>query len=267
MINILDEKQDKALSELVRSIGSPIFPEVLGYFVSKLIDFDNLIFLVYYKDYRPEELYRESNDPIVYKNMQSHYIKAAYLLDPFYHMVRSGIQTGAYGLFELAPDQFKSTSYFSEYYFDTNLIDEFALFAPLSHEMTLTACFGRDKKYGAPFKKVELKRIKKIKHVLSALCAQHWCDFQPKEKTNITLPPLQERLRVVVLNQCDIRLSPRQAEVALYILQGHSSLSISLHLNISKETVKVFRRQLYAKCNISSQAELFSLLMPLLAMI
>lgn len=267
MINISNERQDKALSELVRSIGSPIFPEVLGYFVSKFIEFDNLIVLVYYKDYRPEELYRESNDPVVYETMQSHYIKAAYLLDPFYHMVRNGIQTGIYSLFELAPDKFKSSNYFTEYYSGTNLIDEFSLFSCLGHDMTLTACFGRDKKYGSPFKKVELDRIKKIKHVLSALCTQHWRDFQPKEKTNITLPPLQERLRGVVLNQCDIRLSPRQAEVALYILQGHSSLSISLHLNISIETVKVFRKQLYTKCNISSQAELFSLLMPLLAII
>ena len=67
--------------------------------------------------------------------------------------------------------------------------------------------------------------------------------------------------------QHGISLSPRQAEVALYILQGHSSLSISLNLNISKETVKVFRKQLYSKCNISSQAELFALLMPIFSML
>ena len=61
MFTLSDEKQDKALSELVRLIGSPIFPEALGDFVSKLVDFDNLIFLVYNKDRRPEELYRESH--------------------------------------------------------------------------------------------------------------------------------------------------------------------------------------------------------------
>jgi len=38
-----------------------------------------------------------------------------------------------------------------------------------------------------------------------------------------------------------------------------------LHLDVSLQTVKVFRRQLYAKCCISSQAELFALLMPLFA--
>ncbi len=61
-----------------------------------------------------------------------------------------------------------------------------------------------------------------------------------------------------------VSLSPRQAEIALLILRGHSSVSIGLRLGISAQTVKVFRKQLYRKCGISSQAELFSLLMPLL---
>ena len=55
-----------------------------------------------------------------------------------------------------------------------------------------------------------------------------------------------------------------QAEVALLILRGHSSVSIGLRLGISPQTVKVFRKQLYRKCGISSQAELFALLVPLL---
>ena len=63
-----------------------------------------------------------------------------------------------------------------------------------------------------------------------------------------------------------VALSPRQAEIALLILRGHSSVSIGLRLGISAQTVKVFRKQLYRKCRISSQAELFSLLMPLLSL-
>ena len=61
-----------------------------------------------------------------------------------------------------------------------------------------------------------------------------------------------------------VGLSRRQAEVALMILRGHSSVSIGLGLGISPQTVKVFRKQLYRKCGISSQAELFTLLLPLL---
>lgn len=264
MLNI---KQDKALAEMVRSVGSANFPETLGYFVGKLVEFDNLIVIAYHKDHHPEELYRECNDPMVYQNMQSHYVKAAYLLDPFYHMVNNGIQTGIHRMFDSAPDQFKHTSYFCEYYHDTTLTDELALFSRLGHETTLTACFGRDKTSGKSFTKAELKKLKSFEYVLSSLCELHWRGYQPKEGKNIALPPVTKRLQVAMKVQHGIALSPRQTEVALYILQGHSSLSISLNLQISKETVKVFRKQLYAKCNICSQAELFALLMPVFSML
>ncbi|CAM3612049.1 response regulator FixJ [Vibrio aerogenes CECT 7868] len=267
MSRIFDVRLDKAMADLVNASGSANFPEALSYFVARQVHFDNLIIIVYHKDHTPQELYRESEDPLVYEKMQTHYLSGAYMLDPFYHVVRSGIQTGIHSIFDLAPDQFKFTSYFNEYYDKTTLIDEFALFAPLGLETTLTACFGRDESRGTKFSKTELKHIRSFEKVLSALCTQHWKDYQPKEGKNISLPPVTERLRDAVFTQHDISLSPRQAEVALHILQGHSSLSISLNLNISKETVKVFRKQLYAKCQISSQAELFALLMPVISSI
>lgn len=261
------QKQDKALSEIVRSLNNANFPEALGHFVKKIIDFDNLIIIAYHRDINPEELYRECNNPIVYKNMQSHYLKAAYLLDPFYHAINNGIQTGVHCIFDLAPDQFKQTSYFAEYYRETTLVDEFCLFSRISHDTTLTACFGRDKTSGIRFNKPELKKIKSYENVLSALCEYHWKSYQPKEGKNVVLPPIEQRLIATLKEKHGISLSPRQAAVALYILQGHSSLSISLNLNISKETVKVFRKQLYSKCNISSQAELFALLIPIFSML
>ena len=48
------------------------------------------------------------------------------------------------------------------------------------------------------------------------------------------------------------------------MLKGNSSVSIGLKLGVSPQTVKVFRKQLYRKCDISSQAELFTMLLPLL---
>jgi len=266
-INALSQKQDKGLAEVVRSIGNANFPEALSDFIGKTVPFDNLMIIVYHKDHNPEELYRESIDPLVYKAMESHYINAAYLLDPFYHMIRNGIQSGIHCIFDLAPDQFKQTSYFREYYYDTTLLDEFALFARLGHETTLTVCCGRDKTSGVKFNKTELKRIKSFEYILSAMCQQHWRKYQPKDGKDVSLPPVTNRLRARMKKEHNISLSPRQAEVALYILQGHSSLSISLNLNISKETVKVFRKQLYSKCNISSQAELFALLMPIFSLL
>jgi DNA-binding CsgD family transcriptional regulator len=96
--------------------------------------------------------------------------------------------------------------------------------------------------------------------ILTALIEQHWAGLAAAGGADDITAGVQDALAL----RHGIRLSQRQAEVALMILQGHSTPSIGLRLGLSAQTVKVFRRQLYAKCNISSQAELFALLVPLL---
>jgi len=54
-------------------------------------------------------------------------------------------------------------------------------------------------------------------------------------------------------------LTPRESTIGELILKGHSSLSISLLLGISVETVRVHRRNLYRKLDVASQAQLFAL--------
>lgn len=54
-------------------------------------------------------------------------------------------------------------------------------------------------------------------------------------------------------------LTNREREVTQLVLVGHSSTSIALNLGIAMPTVKSHRRNIFAKMNISSQAELFNL--------
>jgi len=103
---------------------------------------------------------------------------------------------------------------------------------------------------------------KQVVPIVETLICEHWGNLRfssadPGEDT------LQRMVRLVAETH-SINLTKRQAEVALLVLRGHSSASIGLRLGISPQTVKVFRKQLYQKCNISSQAELFALITPLL---
>ncbi|MNP83256.1 Response regulator protein TodT [compost metagenome] len=58
--------------------------------------------------------------------------------------------------------------------------------------------------------------------------------------------------------KCDA-LSPREHQVARMILKGHSSMSISLNLDIALPTVKTHRKNIYAKLGIATQSELMGL--------
>jgi DNA-binding CsgD family transcriptional regulator len=55
-------------------------------------------------------------------------------------------------------------------------------------------------------------------------------------------------------------LTERERQICQLLLRGHSSKSIARELDIAPGTVMVHKRNLFAKLDISSQYELFSLL-------
>jgi DNA-binding CsgD family transcriptional regulator len=98
--------------------------------------------------------------------------------------------------------------------------------------------------------------------IVTALAEAHWQGLAAQKGA---MGDVTRQLVRAVEASHGVHLSPRQAEVALLILRGHSTVSIGLRLGVAAQTVKVFRKQLYARCQISSQAELFALMLPLLS--
>ena len=214
----------------------------------------------------PFAIHREFVDPVVFHAMETEYLTAAYLLDPFYEAHSRGIVPGLYRLLDLAPDQFKRSSYYQVYYQKTTLIDEVAAVTRSATGFTITACMGTDRTSGGFFSKRAMADLRRYEPVIVALMERHWERLQPEGR-----PPVADgtsllaRLIDTTAHTRGVKLSRRQAEVALLILQGHSSASIGFTLGVSPHTVKVFRKQLYAKCAVGSQAELFAMMMPLMA--
>ena len=57
---------------------------------------------------------------------------------------------------------------------------------------------------------------------------------------------------------CDV-LIEREREVAQMVLRGHSVKSTASQMNISPETVGMYRKNLYRKLEVGSQSKLFAL--------
>ena len=163
---------------------------------------------------------------------------------------------------DIAPDQFSRNQYFLEYYQRTTIIDEIAFLIWPSPQISIHVCLGRDVKSKRRFTIREISSTKQVLPIVETLVCKHWENlrFSSDDHGENVL----ERMVRLVSETHNINLTKRQAEVALLVLRGHSSASIGLRLEISPQTVKVFRKQLYRKCNISSQAELFALITPLL---
>ena len=250
------------LAAVISNLHSDQFLEHLSSWLGRCVAHDNVTILAYFSDQPPMLLMKDSHHPKVHKNIHTGYLTGAYLLDPFNDLHVNRVPSGVYRLSVIAPDKFYRSRYFLDYYSDTTIIDEIGFVTYPSPDVSLHICLGRDGNSNTKFTTGNISTARRIAPLVTALSQAHWQSLastgQHIEK-NTTLNLIE-----AVKQNHRISLSPRQAEVAIFILQGHSSVSIGLKLGISYQTVKVFRKQLYKKCIISSQAELFSMMLPML---
>jgi DNA-binding CsgD family transcriptional regulator len=253
---------ENRLADLIRGTGKTDFAALLWSFLHTVAVPDNLVVLAFQDAGPPLVLYRRGDHPQVFAELDRVYLSGAFRLDPYFDLHTQRVPCGAYRLRDVAPDAFHRSRYYIEYYEQTTLLDEITFIVNPSRGVSLNICIGRDASSGKAFSAREVETCQRLAPVIAALAEAHWSGIGQASPPQPDDPALM--LAEAARTTRQINLSPRQAEVALLILRGHSTMSISLRLGLSVQTVKVFRKQLYARCNVSSQAELFSLMLPLL---
>jgi DNA-binding CsgD family transcriptional regulator len=187
------------------------------------------------------------------------WLDGAWLLDPFVAARRSGHEDLVVTLQDVAPDRFTQSEYYRTYYRSVKLRDELGLFVQL-HGRHLFFSLGRlagERR----FLQSDVKRLFAIQPIIAALCEQHF-SRRPSEKADFAG---DGDAMSVAMERIDKDLTEREIEVVRHILQGHSSRSAALLLNLSPATVKVHRKNIYRKLGISSQSALFSLFLQTVA--
>jgi DNA-binding CsgD family transcriptional regulator len=249
------------IADAIRLLDDPDFEDALWQVFRCICLPDNLAILIY-RDTGPAEiLYTRAEQAQVFTELRNTYTAGAYVLDPYHDLHLRTVPTGVYRLRDIAPDAFQRSRYFIEYYEQTTLIDELAFVIYPVEGISLNICLGRDRSSGQQFSTRQIEACQRILPIITALAGRHWSGLKSRPGP---ADDVAGQLLRAAFKAHAIRLSARQAEVALLILKGHSSTSAALRLGLSPLTIKVFRKQLYAKCRISSQAELFAIMLPLL---
>lgn len=251
---------DPALfARAIDAIETEHFFVALRDFVDSAVKIDNCVALVFSSERPPLILHQWSPQQPNYFQML--YCQGAYVLDPFYRVSLDEQRGGAYMLDEIAPDSFNESEFYQTYYRKVEMIDEIGLLWPLDGRRTMHLSLGRRSK-SQHFTAAEALRIRHLEPILNSLLKRHsrglidhWQGHTDGagEITSSSAAEIAGRW----LNPYSV--TQREAEIAAMVLRGHSNTSIGLTLNISIETVKVHRRNLYAKLRISSQAELYML--------
>lgn len=257
--------EEYLLAKAIASLNKNDFPDRLDAWLEICLPYDNITILAYFPNQRPVPMMFKNREPKVHENMRKIYLAGAYLLDPFHDLHVNNAPAGIYRLRDIAPDKFRRNQYFLDYYGNTTMVDEIAFVSNPSPGISMHVCLGRDSSSKKHFNARELAIARRIEPLVTSLTIGHWTDLTSDGKA--AGDGIAANLIRAAKLTIGISLSPRQAQVAMLVLQGHSSVSIGLKLGISFQTVKVFRKQLYRKCKISSQAELFNLMLPILGSI
>jgi DNA-binding CsgD family transcriptional regulator len=249
---VLGEMQDFArwndlIAAVIGSIGTEMFPDRLEAALHFLAPFQMMNGFQYSSDGRAFDLYNERS-VVERRIIVDQYLAGAYILDPFYDAIRSNRQERLIVMRDLAPDDFLQSEYHRRHYASTSITDEVGFVLKLEEDRTAVLSLCR---IGVtdPFSKREIRCFGAVAGIICRLGERHWTDG-----------------RLAVSARADPRpaptidhplLTPREREIVMLILKGHSSVSIAMVLSLSPDTVKAHRRHIYAKLNISSQAELF----------
>jgi DNA-binding CsgD family transcriptional regulator len=262
MVRALQTEQkglEAALGAAILTCGTPRFEADVWALLRLVSAADNVVAMAYRAATTPLVLFRHASTALAFAQLETSYLAGAYLLDPIHELHLTAVPAGAYRLSDVAPDAFHRSRYFEEYFRTTTILDEVAFIAYPRPGVTVAISLGRDATSGVPFSSKDVEACRRLSPIIVALVQRHWAELPASAGER---PDIAARMGQELRQRRGIALTPRQAEVALLILRGHSSMSIALRLGLSQQTIKVFRRQLYRRCGISCQAELFSLLLP-----
>jgi DNA-binding CsgD family transcriptional regulator len=246
-----------ALADAIRELDGPRFAPALAHALRQVAPFDYTVIFGYRGEERPLDLYDdfgpEKRDIFV-----TVYQAGPYLLDPFFHASRNEAAPGLYRMRQLAPDRFYQSEYYRSYYKQTGLAEEIGFFLATGDGARVVISLmraGHSQAFGAR----EMVALHAVAPVVIAAAERNWRGLAQRFDSAPETLPAEAALREAFAAFGRHRLTQRESEVVAMVLRGHSSDAIAAALGIAPGTVKIHRKNIYAKLGIGSQAELFSL--------
>lgn len=241
--NVVAAEDDRALAvALMDAIGAAV-------------DHEGTCLIAFHKDSGPAVLHH-TLEPAGERHYLDRYLAGPYLLDPLYQLAIRADKPSLCRFRDELPDRFRSSEYYRQYCERTHLLDEMDFLLEVSARTTLVLVVGRRDRM---FTRAELQRLELIEPFVRAAMQRIW-SLRADNGENGSNDRFHRRLTSCFRQFGEGVLTDRERQISQLLLRGHSSKSIARELEIAPGTVMVHKRNLFAKLGISSQYELFSLL-------
>ncbi len=248
------------LSCCIESVSTDQFTDDLINALKSITNFDYSVGFAYHQNEQPVCLFHNFN-PSEQLVFVDDYLKGPYLLDPFFIACGRKVNSGLYRLRDIAPDRFLQSEYHRSYYVRTGLAEEICFTLYLPDDIAVVISLMRSAQ-NQRFSAREFKLLERVVEIVCSLARQHWQSLSDgfdskseKSEAGHAVNRVEHKVRDIFGK----RITPRETQVVAKVLEGYSSEAIAKSLGITTGTVRIHRRNVYAKLDISSQQELFSI--------
>jgi DNA-binding CsgD family transcriptional regulator len=244
------------VAAVIKAVGEANFFERILQLLETACDFQSGGAMILHRHRSPVQLVHRVN--LVDRRLSPDiYLSWPYVLDPHYQLFLDGCPSGCYWVQDIAPDDFRESEYFKGFYSRIGISDSIDILWRVDNDTALTFFIERGLAHPC-FDATDLVKLDALLPILDAACRRHqeffqWTDpVHPRDSTHLKLESALENFGKSVLTR-------REREVLVLTLRGYSAALAGEKLGASEGTIKIHRKSIYRKLDVSSQAELFAL--------
>lgn len=246
------------LSDIYLLDDNKKIPEKLALALQYLSLGDSVLVMVYFPNKRPVLLYADINNNNRKNNFEE-YLQGFYLLDPFYQMASTCTQVTLSHLKDICENSFFDSEYYESWYKQSCLRDEINYLVPLGQEAVAAISLSRNAN-NSFFSSEKIAQLGIIKPLIGTIMQQFWNSQNPLPTEDENREQGLHRALCKAMNNFGRSiLTDREVETTQFLLRGYSIKATALKLNIAPSTIKVHRKHIYKKLDITSHSELFAL--------
>ena len=242
--------QFEAIGRVIDAVGTDRFPKALADAIHRVCPYDFCVMFGYYGTARPLDLF-DTFPAAKRKIFVEDYQEGPYLLDPFYLACTRPLPSGLYRMKEIAPDRFYQGEYFRNYYIQTGLAEEIGYFVHLDDGVSVVVSLMRASR---AFSAKDIRELSEFDPIVTSAAEKNWPNLYSRFEGRVEATDQEDtsrRLERAFHKFGEGVLTPREREVVEYTLKGHSADAIGRILDIAAGTVRIHRRNIYSKLQIS----------------
>ena len=189
------------------------------------------------------------------------YLESLYLLDPvFDHFLRGTLPTCAL-LDDICPDDFFESDYFLQYWSNVNIVSEFSINTHYDDDTVVHVPLSR---IGGsePFSQEDRDILAAVSPLVVAAMRRFWTARRSSFESGATkADSFHAHLRYVMDSFGCSLLTAREMDIMQLTMRGYSDKLSARQLDITPGTVRNHKKSIFSKLHVSSQGQVFGLLL------